>query len=116
VDVVFADAAGLPADDLAEAVAISTVFGPRAVPVTAPKTLTGRLYGGGAALDVATALLALRNGVIPPTAGPIRPAPDYEIDLVLGQPRDGAPRTAVVLARGYQGFNAALVLQRSDVD
>lgn len=116
VDVVFADAAGVRADDLAEADAISGVFGPGAVPVTTPKTLTGRLYGGGAALDVATALLALRDGVVPPTAGPIRPAPDCSLDLVLAQPRDGALRTAVVLARGHQGFNAALVLERSFVD
>lgn len=116
VDVVFADACGVREDDLAEAAAIRAVFGPGAVPVTAPKTLTGRLYGGGAALDVATALLALRDGVIPPTAGTIRLAPDCEIDLVLGRPRDGALSTAVVLARGYQGFNAALVLHRSLVD
>ena len=44
------------------------LFGPHGVPVTAPKTMTGRLLAGGAALDVATALLALRDGVIPPTA------------------------------------------------
>ncbi|WP_078871539.1 ketosynthase chain-length factor [Streptomyces caatingaensis] len=112
VDVVFADAAGLPARDLAEARALAAVFGPRAVPVTAPKTLTGRLYGGGAALDVATALLALRDGVIPHTAGPERPAPGCEIDLVTARPRDADLRTALVVARGHGGFNAALVLRR----
>ncbi|MER6668430.1 ketosynthase chain-length factor [Amycolatopsis japonica] len=116
VDVVFADASGVSSDDLSEAMAISAVFGSRAVPVSAPKTLTGRLYGGGAALDVATALLALRDGVIPPTAGPIRLAPGCGIDLVLGQPRDSGLRTAVVLARGHAGFVAALVLRRSFVD
>ena len=46
VDVVFADAAGVPALDRAEAAAITTVFGPGGVPVTAPKTMTGRLYAG----------------------------------------------------------------------
>ncbi|MBP2327255.1 act minimal PKS chain-length factor (CLF/KS beta) [Kibdelosporangium banguiense] len=116
VDVIFADAAGTPAGDLAEARAISAVFGPYAVPVTAPKTLTGRMYGGGAALDVATALLALRDGVIPHTAGTARLAPGCDIDLVLGQPRDCKPRIAVVLARGYAGFTAVLVLRRSTVD
>jgi act minimal PKS chain-length factor (CLF/KS beta) len=112
VDVVFADASGTPDDDLAEARAITAVFGPRGVPVTAPKTLTGRLYGGGAALDVATALLALRDGVIPATAGPARLAPGCDIDLVLGQPRDRGLRTALVLARGHGGFTAALVLKK----
>ncbi|MFD9893896.1 ketosynthase chain-length factor [Amycolatopsis sp. NPDC059027] len=114
VDVVFADAAGVPEDDLAEARAIAEVFGPRAVPVTAPKALTGRLYGGGAALDVATALLAIRDGVIPHTAGTTRPRADYEIDLVLQEPREARVRHALVLARGYGGFCGALVLARPE--
>ncbi|HEY8374501.1 MAG TPA: ketosynthase chain-length factor [Pseudonocardiaceae bacterium] len=114
VDVVFADAIGDPQLDLVEARAITEVFGPRGVPVTAPKTLTGRLYGGGASLDVATALLALRDGVVPHTVGPTRLAPGCDIDLVLGQPRERRMNTALVLARGYGGFTAALVLGRGD--
>ena len=39
----------------------------RGVPVTAPKSMVGRLYAGGASLDVAAAVLAMRDGVIPPT-------------------------------------------------
>lgn len=114
VDVVFADAMGVPDKDLAESQAISAVFGTGAVPVTAPKTLTGRLYGGGAPLDVATALLALRDGIIPHTAGPTELAPGIDIDLVLGQPRPAPLRTALVLARGYGGFTSALVLGAGD--
>ncbi|MCC5581458.1 ketosynthase chain-length factor [Microtetraspora sp. AC03309] len=110
IDVVFADAAGVPELDLAEAEAITAVFGPRGVPVTAPKTLTGRLYGGGAALDIATALFAIRDDVIPHTVGPTRLAPGCELDLVLGEPRDTPVRTALVLARGHGGFAAAMVL------
>ncbi|MFI2184026.1 ketosynthase chain-length factor [Streptomyces sioyaensis] len=113
VDVVFADGSGVPERDRTEARAIGAVFGPRAVPVTVPKTLTGRLYGGGAALDVATALLALRDGVIPHTAGTTRPAPGYDIDLVTGAPRYRRLRVAVVLARGYGGFTSAMVLRRT---
>nr|APD71741.1 type II polyketide synthase 5 [Streptomyces sp.] len=114
VDVVFADASGVPEQDLAEARAITEVFGAGAVPVTAPKTLTGRLYAGGAALDSATALLALSSGVVPHTAGLSRPAPGCEIDLVLDRPRQTAPRTALVLARGHGGFTSALVLGAGD--
>ncbi|MFI6847836.1 ketosynthase chain-length factor [Kitasatospora sp. NPDC050467] len=112
IDVVFADAAGTPAEDLAEARAISGVFGPRAVPVTAPKVLTGRLYGGGAPLDVATALLALRDGVIPHTPGVEALAPGCDLDLVTDEPRTGPLRHALVLARGHGGFASALILGR----
>jgi act minimal PKS chain-length factor (CLF/KS beta) len=116
IDVVFADASGTPAEDLAEARAVTEVFGPGAVPVTAPKTLTGRLYAGGAALDVATALLALSAGVVPHTAGLGRPAPGCEIDLVLDRPRQTDPRTALILARGHGGFTSALILGAGDRD
>ncbi|MEV4438278.1 ketosynthase chain-length factor [Streptomyces sp. NPDC049577] len=112
VDVVFADASGVPGEDAAEARALRAVFGPRGVPVTAPKTLTGRLYGGGAALDVATAALALRDQVVPHTVGTTAPVPAYEMDLVLGAPRPLPLRTALVLARGHGGFNAGLLLGR----
>lgn len=114
VDVVFADAVGVPHLDIAEAAAINEVFGAGRVPVTAPKTLTGRLYAGGAALDVATALLSLSSGVIPRTSGTGCPAPSLGIDLVVDRPRHTAPRTAVVLARGHGGYASALVVDAGD--
>ena len=114
VDVVFADAAGVPEADLAEAKAIKDVFGKRAseVPVTAPKTMVGRLYAGGAPLDVATALLAMRDGVIPPTINLDEPAEGCDLSFVTGSARKAELRTALVLARGFGGFNGALVLRR----
>ncbi|QOV35697.1 ketosynthase chain-length factor [Streptomyces ferrugineus] len=111
IDVVFADAAGVPAADRAEAEALAAVFGPRAVPVTAPKTMTGRLLAGGAALDVATALLSLRDGVVPPTVNVGAADPGYAIDLVT-EARQAPLRNALVLACGHGGFNAALVVRR----
>ncbi|AZQ37986.1 ketosynthase chain-length factor [Streptomyces cyaneochromogenes] len=110
IDVVFADAAAVPELDRAEAEAINAVFGPRGVPVTAPKTMTGRLYSGAAALDVATALLAVQDGVIPPTSN-VEPAADHDLDLVTGEPRRLPVRSALVLARGHGGFNSALVVR-----
>jgi act minimal PKS chain-length factor (CLF/KS beta) len=110
VGLVFADAAGWPEADRQEAAALTAVFGPRGVPVTAPKTMTGRLYAGGAALDVVGALLALRDQVAPPTVGVDQPAPSLHLDLVRA-PRDLALRTVLVLARGHGGFNAAAVFR-----
>ncbi|MFE7853231.1 beta-ketoacyl synthase N-terminal-like domain-containing protein [Streptomyces sp. NPDC057403] len=111
VDVVFADAAGERQADRSEAAAIAALFGPYAVPVTAPKAMTGRLLAGGSALDLAAALLALRDQVIPPTPNTARPAADCPVDLVVGAPRRGPLRTALVLARGRGGFNSAVVLR-----
>ncbi|MEV0119118.1 ketosynthase chain-length factor [Streptomyces sp. NPDC050844] len=112
VDVVFADAAGVPDLDRAESGALAEVFGPGGVPVTAPKSMTGRLFAGGASLDLATALLALRDGTIPHTANVSRPGPGHPIDLVTGEPREADLRCALVVARGRGGFNAAAVVRR----
>ncbi len=105
VDVVFADAAGDPVRDGQEAAAIREVCG--SVPVAVPKTMTGRLYSGGAALDLAWAALALAHGVIPPSvniedgfAG---------LDLVTAA-RPARLQVALVVARGTGGFNSAAVL------
>lgn len=110
IDVVFADAAGQDEADRSESEALAAVFGPHGVPVTAPKTMTGRLYGGGGSLDIATALLSLRDSVIPPTIGVDDLAAHHRLDLVLDQPREVPLRKALVVARGYGGFNAAVVL------
>ncbi|MFI5867034.1 ketosynthase chain-length factor [Streptomyces sp. NPDC051546] len=113
IDVVFADGAGDPTLDRTEAEAISTVFGVRGVPVTVPKTMTGRLYSGAAPLDLAAAFFAIRDGVIPPTVH-VDPCPDYQLDLVLGRPRPAPVRTALVLARGSGGFNSAMVVRAAE--
>ncbi|MEU7849545.1 ketosynthase chain-length factor [Micromonospora parva] len=110
IDVVFADGAGVAELDRVEAEAISAVFGPRGVPVTAPKTMTGRLYSGGAALDLVSALLSIRHGVIPPTTNIRQPAEGLRLDLVRDVARETPVRAALVLARGYGGFNAAMVV------
>ncbi|WP_328651131.1 ketosynthase chain-length factor [Micromonospora sp. NBC_00330] len=110
IDVVFADGAGVAELDRVEAEAITAVFGPRGVPVTAPKTMTGRLYSGGAALDLVSALLSIRHGVIPPTTNIRQPAEGLHLDLVRDVARETPVRAALVLARGYGGFNAAMVV------
>jgi act minimal PKS chain-length factor (CLF/KS beta) len=111
IDVVFADAAGLPQLDDIEAAAIEELFGPYGVPVTAPKTLTGRLSGGGPPLDTAAALLSMRDGVLPPTVHIEQPARGHRLDLVRDEPRAAQVRAALVLARGHGGFNSALVVR-----
>jgi act minimal PKS chain-length factor (CLF/KS beta) len=90
------------------------VFGARAaeVPVTVPKSMVGRLYAGGAALDVAGALLAIRDGHLPPTINLDTPADG--LDLVTGTGRTADLASVLVIARGFGGFNAALVVRRID--
>ena len=113
IDLVVADGAGTPELDALELAAIRDVFGDRAtpVPVTAPSSWTGRLMAGGSALNVATALLAMRDGIVPGTAYLDDPVDAPGVDLVQ-QARVQDLSTVVVLARGFGGFNSSLVLRR----
>ncbi|MFE0733501.1 ketosynthase chain-length factor [Streptomyces sp. NPDC058855] len=110
ISVVFADGAGVPELDRAEAEAITRVFGPRGVPVTVPKALIGRLCAGGGPADVAAALLALRDQVVPASGRTAHVPEEYGLDLVTGEPREAPLSAALVLARGRHGFNSAVVV------
>lgn len=114
IDVVFADGYGVPDLDRVEAEALAAVFGPRGVPVTVPKTMTGRMYGAAGALDVVSALLAIRDGVIPPTVNVTELAPGPAVDLVGEVPRDADVRRVLVIARGHGGYNAAAVVRAAE--
>lgn len=111
VDVIFADGAGDQRSDELEAAAIREVMGSRPVPVTVPKTMTGRLYSGAAALDLAWAALALFHGIIPPSANLDSVIDDYGLDVVTGTRHVRRLRTALVVARGTGGFNSCAVLR-----
>ena len=111
IDVVFADALGVPEADRAEALAIADALGAhgRRVPVTAPKTGIGRGYGAAPVLDAAAAVLAMEQSVVPPTPNVFDIC--HDLDLVTGRARAVEARTALVLSRGLMGSNSALVLR-----
>ncbi|MFJ8593391.1 beta-ketoacyl synthase N-terminal-like domain-containing protein [Streptomyces sp. NPDC093598] len=116
IDVVFADALGVPEADRAEALAIADVFGAHGtrVPVTAPKTGIGRGYCAAPLTDAAAAVLSMEHGLIPPTPNVFDIC--HDLDLVTGRARAAEVRTALVLSRGLMGSNSALVLRHGATD
>ena len=116
IDVVFADALGVPQADRAEALAIADALGAHGarVPVTAPKTGIGRGYCAAPLMDAAAAVLSMEHGLIPPTPNVFDIC--HDLDLVSGQARTAEVRTALVLSRGLMGSNSALVLRHGATD
>ncbi|MGW3681286.1 ketosynthase chain-length factor [Streptomyces prasinus] len=112
IDVVFADAMGVPEADRAEALAIADALGAhgRRVPVTAPKTGFGRAHCAAPVLDTVAAVLAMEHGQVPPTPNVFDIC--HDLDLVMSRARPVELRTALVLSRGLMGSNAALVVRR----
>ena len=110
VGLIIPDALAVPAYDISESTALRSVFGAAMPPVTTHKPLTGRLYQGGAALDVATAVTALRNKTVPPSTPVTSPAPGCELNFATSQ-QPAAGAAALIAARGFDGFNSALALR-----
>lgn len=109
VDVLVPDALGVPENDVTEAGAIDDVFGSGGVAVTTNKSLTGRMYQGGAAMDVVTALLAMNKQTLPVATGPKRPAPGCELNFVP-ETKAADVDVAMVVAQGFDGFHSSVVL------
>ena len=99
-----------PLNDAAEATAVTEVFGPRAVPITSTKGVTGHALGAAGALEAAAVLLSMQHGLIPPTANTSQIDPEFQIDLVHGSPRPWTPGPTISNNFGFGGHNGSVII------
>jgi 3-oxoacyl-[acyl-carrier-protein] synthase II len=101
-------------NDLAETLALKRVFGPAAyrVPVSSSKSMLGHLIGAAGAVELVICVLALRQGVLPPTINYEVPDPDCDLDYVPNEPRAREVRHALSNSFGFGGQNASLIVSR----
>ncbi len=97
--------------DVAEANAIRAA-GVEHAAVYAPKSALGHSIGAVGALESALTVLALRDGVIPPTLNYETPDPEIDLDVVAGEPRYGEYQYAINNSFGFGGHNVALAFGR----
>jgi len=102
-----AHATATPIGDTAEANAIR-VAGVEHAAVYAPKSALGHSIGAVGALESVLTVLALRDGVIPPTLNYETPDPEIDLDIVAGEPRYGDYQYAINNSFGFGGHNVAL--------
>ncbi|MDQ3151505.1 MAG: beta-ketoacyl-ACP synthase II [Actinomycetota bacterium] len=98
--------------DVAEAAAIRSSIGDHPV-VTAPKSVLGHLLGAAGAVEGMATLLAVRDGVVPPTRNLTDPDDDVKLDVVTGKARDVELTAAVSDSFGFGGHNVALAFARA---
>jgi 3-oxoacyl-[acyl-carrier-protein] synthase II len=111
VDYINAHATSTGLGDIAETKAIKLVFGELAkkVSISATKSMTGHLLGGAGAVEMAACILAIRDGVIPPTINLENPDPQCDLDYTANKAKAKKVRVTLNNSFGFGGHNATLV-------
>jgi nodulation protein E len=104
---------GTDANDCMEAAAIRAVFGRHAerLPISSTKSMHGHILGGAGAVEAAATVLALRNGILPPTANFNLPDPACDLDVIPNQARTLQVGAALTQNFAFGGLNAVLAFR-----
>jgi 3-oxoacyl-[acyl-carrier-protein] synthase II len=104
-----------PLGDLAETKAIKDVFGAHAydLAVSSTKSMMGHTFGAAGAIEAIMCVLALRDGVLPPTINYREPDPDCDLDYVPNEARRTQVEVALSNAMGLGGHNGCVLLGRA---
>ncbi|HEY9265438.1 MAG TPA: 3-oxoacyl-ACP synthase KasB [Mycobacterium sp.] len=108
IDHINAHATGTSVGDVAEGKAINNAMGSHQPAVYAPKSALGHSVGAVGAVESILTLMALRDGVVPPTRNLKNLDPEIDLDVVAGEPRTGDFRYAINNSFGFGGHNVAL--------
>ncbi len=114
IDYINAHGTSTPMNDKFETMAIKGVFGEDAykIPISSTKSMTGHLLGASGTLEAAFCMLAIQNGVIPPTINLDEPDPDCDLDYTPYLARRGQVRAALTNSMGFGGHNSSLIFQK----
>jgi 3-oxoacyl-[acyl-carrier-protein] synthase II len=113
VDYLNAHGTSTPVGDKGETIAVKRAFGDCAtqLPVSSTKSCTGHLLGAAGVVESIFSILAIRDGVLPPTINLENPDPECDLDYVPNSAREANLRTAICNSFGFGGTNASLVFR-----
>ncbi len=113
IDYISAHGTGTEENDKIETLAIKTVFGDyaRKVPISSVKSMFGHLIAGAGAVELITCVLAIRDGIVPPTTNYNEPDPNCDLDYVPNKSRKAAVRTCLSNSFGFGGQNDTLIVR-----
>ena len=103
-----------PLGDAAETRAIKEVFGDYAyrLAVSSTKSVTGHCFGAAGAIEAMMCVLAVRDGVLPPTMNYVHPDPECDLDYVPNEARQVQVEVALSNAMGLGGHNGCVLVGR----
>lgn len=105
-----------PLNDKSETLAIKSALKDKAATalISSTKSMTGHCLGAAGALEAVAAIMALKDGIIPPTIGYKEPDPECDLDYVPNTARVKAVETALSISLGFGGHNACIALKKAD--
>ena len=114
VQYINAHATSTPLGDRAETFAMKRAFGDHArkVAVSSTKSMTGHLLGAAGVVEAIFSLLAIRDGIVPPTINLHKPDPDCDLDYVPNTARKMKVDVALSNSFGFGGTNGSLIFRR----
>lgn len=112
IDYINAHGTSTPLNDKSETAAIKTVFGERAydMAISSTKSMTGHLMGAGGALEAVFSLLAMRDGIVPPTINYEVPDPECDLNYTPNTAVRKEMNTVMSNSFGFGGHNATIIL------
>jgi 3-oxoacyl-[acyl-carrier-protein] synthase II len=102
-------------NDKLETQAIKNVFGDGAykVPISSTKSMTGHALGAAGAMEAIFCLLAMRDGILPPTINYETPDPECDLDYIPNVARKADVEYALSNSFGFGGHNVSLIFKKS---
>lgn len=102
--------------DQAETRALKLVFGDSPPPVSSTKGATGHLMGAGGITEVIACILAIQEGILPPTLNLKHPDPECDLDYIANVARNARINAAMSNSLGFGGQNSCIIVTRADAD
>ena len=114
IDYVNAHGTSTPVNDKNETAALKAVFGDKCPPVSSTKGQTGHCLGGAGAIEAVISIMAMRDGIIPPTINYETPDPECDLDYVPNKARKADIKAVMSNSFGFGGTNGVVIFKKLD--